>query len=120
MVLRTLTPVNEAHQLPEELRDMVKENFTAQVRTADWYRTAVNESYAAEWEGHDHLLVWIIGSAFNGIHCAAWYFHFPTPIEALLWKIAVCSMIGFASAWLPAVVLLRWLPDTSRIKSVPY
>jgi hypothetical protein len=120
MVLRTLTPVNEAHQLPEDLRDMVKENFTAQVRTADWYRTAVNESHAAEWEGHDHLLVWIIGSAFNGIHCAAWYFHFPTPIEALLWKIAVCSMIGFASAWLPAVVLLRWLPDTSRIKSVPY
>lgn len=31
------------------------------------------------------------GTLFGGLHCLAWNFHFPTPAEALAWKI--CSVI---------------------------
>lgn len=32
------------------------------------------------------------GTIFGGIHCAAWDFEFPTPVERLLWRIA-CLVI---------------------------
>lgn len=41
------------------------------------------------------------GALFGAIHCLAWNFHFPTAIEATLWKVASVIIIG-----LPLIALL--------------
>lgn len=43
------------------------------------------------------------GTVFGGLHCLAWNFHFPTPAEALIWRI--CSIV---TTLLPLV----WVPVT--------
>lgn len=68
----------------------------------EWCQTGVNESHVVGWKGR-----------------AAWYFHFSTPKEVLLFKVSVCSMIAFGPAWLPAASLPRGLPDTSGTKIIP-
>lgn len=57
----------------------------------------------------DHINIWGLLTVFfcllfGGLHCLAWNFHFPTPIERLLWRI--CSII--ISASIPA----SWLTST--------
>lgn len=44
--------------------------------------------------GQDAHFVWgviIGGTVFGGLHCFAWNFYFPTPVEALVWRI--CSIL---------------------------
>jgi hypothetical protein len=47
------------------------------------------------------------GMLFGGLHCLAWNFHFPTPGEALAWKI--CSLITGGLPPLSIVPLIIWL-----------
>ena len=81
---------------------------------------AVHETHSAEWGPADHLCIFLIGTMFNGIHCAAWKFSFPTHAESILWKISVCSMLGVIYLWVPISGLTWWLPNRSRLKSLPY
>lgn len=68
----------------------------------------------------DHINIWGLLTVFfcllfGGLHCLAWNFHFPTPIERLLWRI--CSIVVSVSipvAWLTSLgvsfVLKRLFP----------
>ncbi|MCJ1263857.1 hypothetical protein MMC22_003727 [Lobaria immixta] len=42
-------------------------------------------------DGYFFLGAIIGGTVFGGLHCFAWNFHFPTPVEALVWRI--CSIL---------------------------
>lgn len=51
------------------------------------------------------------GTVFGGVHCLAWNFHFPTPGEALAWRI--CSVLTSAIpllSVLPLGLWARWHP----------
>lgn len=120
MRLQSLSVINKGDQVPLELRAAVRNNFSAQARVVDWYMPAVNESHSSEWGMLSHLTVFLIGATFNGIHCAAWFFTFPTHIEALLWRLAVCTMLAVITLWVPGSALIAWLDDRSRLKSMPY
>lgn len=120
MKMTRMKTVNVGHRVPKELYELVKDNFTAHIRTADWYRPAVNECHADEWEGLHHFLVWAIGLIFNGLHLAAWGFHFPTKAESILWKVTALGMLVVTSAWVPCAYALRRASDTSRKKSLVY
>lgn len=48
------------------------------------------------------LIVSILATfAFMGTNFIAWNFHFPTPIEGLLWQISSCGLVGIAGVGLP-------------------
>lgn len=45
---------------------------------------------------------------FGGLHCAAWYFTFPTPVEQKLWRIAAISTTcTFPAALVPNMIFGR-------------
>ncbi|KAH8655123.1 hypothetical protein BGZ60DRAFT_435517 [Tricladium varicosporioides] len=120
MVLRRLEIISRGDIVPEDLRVVVKDNFTAHARVTSWFMPAVNESHSVEWGPWDHLCVFSVGTMFNGIHCAAWKFHFPTKVESILWKIAVCIMLGVIYFWVPIAGMTWWLPNRGRLKQIPY
>ncbi|KAH8807781.1 hypothetical protein F5884DRAFT_857348 [Xylogone sp. PMI_703] len=120
MVLSRLEVISAGDQVPSDLRVILKDNFTAHARVTSWFMPAVNESHSSEWGPWDHVCVFTIGTLFNGIHLAAWKFHFPSDTESLLWKISVCSMLGVIYLWVPMAGLTWWLPNRSRTKSIPY
>jgi hypothetical protein len=95
--------------VPKDLQAVVRNNFSAEARVVDWYMPAVNESHSSEWVAWDHLIVFLVGAMFNGIHCAAWLFVFPTPTEALLWRIGVCTMLVVITFWIPGAGMVAWL-----------
>lgn len=47
------------------------------------------------------------GTVFGALHCLAWTFHFPTPVDALLWKI--CCIMTTALPIVTALIL--WLVE---------
>lgn len=47
------------------------------------------------------------GTLFGGLHCLAWNFHFPTPGEALGWKI--CSVATTCLPLLSMVPMIAWM-----------
>lgn len=120
MVLKRCKIISEGDKVPPDLRDIVKDNFTAHARVTSWFMPTVNESHSAEWGPWDHVCVFLVGTVFNGIHCAAWTFTFPTPTESLLWKISVCIMLGIIYLWVPMAGITWRLPNRSRLKSVQY
>ena len=38
----------------------------------------------------------IVGGVFGGIHCAGWYFDFPSSAEAMLWRVSSAVLTGIA------------------------
>lgn len=36
----------------------------------------------------------LAGAAFGSIHCAAWHFDFPSPVERILWQTASLTIVG--------------------------
>ena len=120
MVLKRLQVISRGDEVSADLRVIVEDNFTAHARVTSWYMPAVNESHSSEWGPWDHICVFLIGTMFNGIHCAAWKFHFPTPIESLLWKLSVCVMLGVIYLWVPIAGITCWLPNRGWLKSLLY
>lgn len=120
MRIKSMEIRNRGDMVPKELQAVVRNNFSAQARVTDWYMPAMNESHGAEWGAWDHFAVFLVGAMFNGIHCAAWKFSFPTFVESLLWKVSVCTMLGVITLWVPEAALFAWLSDRSRLKSLPY
>lgn len=84
MIFRRLRIISGGDKLPADLRLIVKDNLTVHARVTSWFMPAVNESNSAEWGPLDHTCVFIIGTVFNGLHCAAWNYSFPTPVESIL------------------------------------
>ncbi|ERF77102.1 hypothetical protein EPUS_08669 [Endocarpon pusillum Z07020] len=46
------------------------------------------------------------GLTFMGINFIAWNFHFPTPIERLLWRLSSCGLVVIACLGMPVAELL--------------
>ena len=38
----------------------------------------------------------ILGVVFEGIHCAGWFFNFPSSDEAMLWRVSSAVLTGIA------------------------
>ena len=38
----------------------------------------------------------IVGVVFGGIHCAGWFFNFPSSAEAMLWRVSSAVLTGIA------------------------
>ena len=38
----------------------------------------------------------VVGAVFGGIHCAGWYFDFPSCAEAMLWRVSSAVLTGIA------------------------
>jgi hypothetical protein len=119
MNMKTLTAISTSHLIPADLSRVVS-HTSAEGKVADWYRPAVNESHPSEWEAWDDLMIYAVGIFFNGLQLAAWRFTFPTPIESLLWKISVLTMLGSVTAWVPVAFLFSCLSPTSLAKHTPF
>jgi len=59
----------------------------------------------------DHINLWGLLTVFfcllfGGLHCLAWNFHFPTPIERLLWRIcSIVISVSIPASWLTSTVV---------------
>ena len=57
-------------------------------------------SYSTENDGGALLgLVFffpVVGGTFGGIHCAGWFFYFPSSDEAMLWRVSSAVLTGSA------------------------
>ena len=49
----------------------------------------------------------VVGGIFGGIHCAGWFFDFPSSAEAMLWRVSSAVLTGSA-VLLPILALLMW------------
>ena len=118
MDLRHFKIENTNHLIPDELHNMVKHS-TAETRVAHWYRPAVNEFQACEWDNANDVALIIGGWFFNGLHLIAWNNQFPSIAESLLWKISVCLMLGYIAFSMPLAAVFSWLPEGSPTKDLP-
>lgn len=59
--------------------------------------------------GQSVIAVFVLGFVFGAIHCAAWAYPFPSPVERTIWRVAVCAITApfgfFIALTLVAVVL---------------
>ena len=42
------------------------------------------------------LCISVVGGVFGGIHCAGWFFNFPSTAEAMLWRVSSAVLTGIA------------------------
>ena len=54
----------------------------------------------------------LVGVVFGGIHCAGWFFNFPSSDEAILWRVSSAVLTGIAFL-LPLLVFLFYLVETA-------
>ena len=47
----------------------------------------------------------VVGAVFGGIHCAGWFFNFPSSVEAMLWRVSSAVLTGSA-VLLPLLAIL--------------
>ena len=59
----------------------------------------------------------IVGVVFGGIHCAGWFFNFPSSDEAMLWRVSSAVLTGTAFL-LPLLVCLFTVLDGSSLAEV--
>ena len=66
-------------------------------------------TFYAEWEGDAgdiarFICIPVVGGVFGGIHCAGWFFKFPSSAEAMLWRVssAVLTVVAFL---LPIIII---------------
>ena len=64
---------------------------------------------ASSWNAHFAWGAVIGGTVFGGFHCFAWNFHFPTPVEALAWRICSILTTVLPLAYAPVTACLDWL-----------
>ena len=51
------------------------------------------------------------GTAFGGLHCLAWNFHFPTPAEASIWRICSIVTTVVVPIYFPVILSIAWLQN---------
>ena len=58
--------------------------------------------YAVEQDGWESagvaivICMPVVGGVFGGIHCAGWFFTFPSSAEAMLWRVSSAVLTGVA------------------------
>ena len=53
--------------------------------------------YATEEENDKAAIcILVVGISFGGIHCAGWFFDFPSSAEAMLWRVSSAVLVGVA------------------------
>ena len=55
----------------------------------------------------------VVGGVFGGIHCAGWFFTFPSSAEAMLWRVSSAVLTGIAFL-LPFIFFITWTMALSR------
>ena len=67
--------------------------------------------YSIDNDGYDSviiILIPVVGVIFGGIHCAGWFFDFPSSDEAMLWRVS-SAVLTVSALLLPLnLVLLLW------------
>lgn len=56
---------------------------------------------------------------YGGLHALAWFAHFGSPTQQLLWRICVCGVMGGAPALHLIMKLLGKMPDWSDWSHIP-
>ena len=55
--------------------------------------------YSSKQDGNGVTYIFFmsfVGVVFGGIHCAGWFFHFPSSDEAMLWRVSSAVLTGIA------------------------
>ena len=61
-----------------------------------------------------YFLFPIVGVIFGGIHCAGWFFTFPSSDEAMLWRVSSAALTGSAFLLPLLSALIRLIKDDSE------
>ena len=61
----------------------------------------------------------VVGVVFGGIHCAGWFFNFPSNAEAMLWRVSSAVLTGIAFI-LPLLYYLIMEASTDVVRLVVY
>ena len=86
------------------------DNFnTGDMKVPTFYST---KQYGSELP--NIFLMSVAGAVFGGIHCAGWFFNFPSNDEAMLWRVSSTVLTGIAFL-LPLLVYL--FMETSNMNS---
>jgi hypothetical protein len=54
---------------------------------------------------HIYIITLAAGVLFGALHCIAWKFHFPTPVERLLWRVSSVFLAGSPPLYLSTLTL---------------
>ena len=78
---------------------MLFENF--EIDVGDMKVPTFYAADSASSEGTGNLIagvfcIPVVGGVFGGIHCAGWYFNFPSSAEAMLWRVSSAVLTGIA------------------------
>ena len=62
---------------------------------------ASDSAWESETAGDSGIIAFLfcmpfVGGVFGGIHCAGWYFDFPSSAEAMLWRVSSAVLTGVA------------------------
>ncbi|KAI9786968.1 MAG: hypothetical protein M1839_005199 [Geoglossum umbratile] len=60
------------------------------------------------------------GAIFGALHCLAWNFHFPTPVERLLWRLCSVLMTALPILFIPLAALWREQNSVSSRRRRPW
>ena len=67
-----------------------------------------------------YFVVPVVGVVFGGIHCAGWFFNFPSGDEAMLWRVSSAVLTGTAFLLPLLGYLFAQLHDSSLADSFPW
>ena len=70
--------------------------------------------YSTASKGNDEAVfnfMCVVGVVFGGIHCAGWFFNFPSSDEAMLWRVCSVVLTGIAFLLPLLIVLLSFFHD---------
>ena len=65
------------------------------------------------------LFMSVVGVVFGGIHCAGWFFHFPSGGEAILWRVSSAVLTGVAFL-LPLLFYFILETSSESVRSLAY
>ena len=65
-----------------------------------------NDKFPMVGVGFEIFFYMVVAHGFAGIHVAGWNFHFPTPFEMILWRVASLTICG-------SMVVIFFLEGTS-------
>jgi hypothetical protein len=70
---------------------------SVKLRVSNWPETFFSGSGAKEsWPS---LIIAVVSGAYGGLHALAWYSHFPTTIEQILWRASSFIILGSGVIW---------------------
>ena len=65
------------------------------------------------------LFMSVVGVVFGGIHCAGWFFDFPSSDEALMWRVSSAVLTGVAFL-LPLLFYLILETSSDKFRCIGY